>query len=806
MDRGGIIRLVQTAAEQKTLEGVGEMLRVVTEELGGWGTLVWVASPGSDPVARKGRLFVQAYWVQDETIRVWHELTFDSMAGIVMRSQRPGTAQLGDERIGKSALRLLEESGSQHFCLAPMKMPDGSPAVLEVYRVEDRPFDAGEISLLEQIAAVLPALYANLTDRVGFDLLDDISDLRRDAGEKGKDAEALQPIVDCINGVFAGLEVSMFLESPGEERESYRLVAHRKVWEGQWTDKAEYRKGEGATGYVLEHGKTVRIVDLARYQEDREWIESEYSGLQWNDSLRIQDRARDYFGINDPEASPPLSFVCAPIRSGDATLGAIRCAGATRNPFYFDVWQARFLEAAAARIGAWWQNVLRQRRKELEVRAWEALTRGFDGMNRLVQRQLSRSVWDETGFLREAMRLAHEVIPNTDDSDVRLIEGEELCTIATYGRDWDQNPKLKKARYSRSASSYPAAEKEKVRVCAGILDLPPEYRVFPDVQKLILAPVEAGDTVRGVLCIRSKSPRPFPSNVSLIAGLLGQQLGLYHSLTLQFRNLQNVERQHRRLIETQAKTIGDVHHQVKSPIINAHRTAQKLIENLQLPRALRPQAERLRSLCSKVSRVVRNMGMFSDLSNDKPIRLRKSVLMRHRSLQMLREECADHTSLVDPERKIAFNVDEKATQDLAEKDLVGKLVEADWPLIEQCVNNLLDNAAKYSFDRTEVRVSGGIQAHGTEFFISVANEGFEVKPEDVPKLKQRGYRADQAIWAAGEGSGIGLWIVDEIMRAHKGYLAITPTQNGITDFRLVFPVTKGLEKLSDEAQDSITRR
>ena len=79
----------------------------------------------------------------------------------------------------------------------------------------------------------------------------------------------------------------------------------------------------------------------------------------------------------------------------------------------------------------------------------------------------------------------------------------------------------------------------------------------------------------------------------------------------------------------------------------------------------------------------------------------------------------------------------------------------------------------------------------------MTNEGLEVKREEASKLKQRGYRADQAIWVTGEGSGIGLWIVDEIMKAHGGRLAITPTQNGVTDVRLVFTVTKGLENLYD---------
>jgi signal transduction histidine kinase len=132
-------------------------------------------------------------------------------------------------------------------------------------------------------------------------------------------------------------------------------------------------------------------------------------------------------------------------------------------------------------------------------------------------------------------------------------------------------------------------------------------------------------------------------------------------------------------------------------------------------------------------------------------------------------------------------------------------VETDWPLLEQCINNIMDNAAKYSFGDTVVRVWGGVQSKGSELVIAVANEGLEVKPDDVQKLKQRGYRGQDAVSATGEGSGIGLWIVDEIMQAHGGRLAITATQNGTTEVRLVFPIIKGVEKLTD-AQNLVGRR
>ena len=810
--RDSVIRLVQTAAEQNTLEGIKEMLRVVTEEMKGWGALIWMASPGSDIQAGTGRLFVLGYWTPNNSIRVWHELPLDSsMTGWALKNNEPGPATLGDPRIATPTPRFIELSETTDFCVAPMRMVEGSSAVLEVYRQGKVRFSDDEVGLLDQFAAVLPGLYASLTSRVGFQLQDRISEIRRGADQKNSPAkEAVGEMLTAIHDVFQSLELSIFLHDMDDEPDTFPLYDYRVVWEGPWTDRAVYRPGEGATGYVIQHGKTVRIVDLSRFEEDRKWIEAEYPGIRWNNSLKIQDRARDHFG-SDPENAPPLSFLCVPVRSGINTFGAIRCCGSIRNPFYMDVWQAHLLEAVAARIGSWWQNRLREDQKDREIQSWKLLVKGFDAMNRLVERILAvRQIWVEKTFFREAMRLAHEVIPNTDNSDVRLIDGEELVTSAVYGRDWEQHSNFKTARWRlnppNSAAAWLVQEKKGVQVFEDMTKVPKLSPIFRDTKKLILAPIATGDHYFGVLCIRSKSPRAFPSNTELMAQLLGQQLGLYCLQANQIKRLRKAEQENKELIETQGRTIGDVQHQVKSPILSAHRLAQSLINNGMLPRLLRPQAEQIRGLCRKVSRVVGNMGVFSDLSADKSINLKKALLLREKLLQMLRELCADHQSTVDPERQVSFKLDEGSFQDLTEKDRNGKLVEVDTLLLEQCVNNLLDNASKYSYGRTTVHVSGGFQARAEEFFISVANQGLEVKPEEATKLKQRGYRAPAAIGSSGEGSGIGLWIVDEIMKAHSGRLAISPTQNKVTDVRLVLPVTKGLENLAEKTYNTLGRR
>ena len=249
------------------------------------------------------------------------------------------------------------------------------------------------------------------------------------------------------------MKFSNFLEGTGLEPGRYHLAAHQRVWPGPWTEKAEYGKGEGATGYAIQTGRAVRIVDLNRYAEDEAGIQREYPGIAWSDSLRIRDRAKDYFAPDDGDSSPPLSFLCAPIKSGEDAIGAIRCAGSRRNPFYFDTWQARLLETVGSRVGPWWQNILRRQRTEREISSWEELTRGFETMNKYAQRQINKQSWDEGVFFREAMLLAHKVIPGTNNSDVRLVEGDELRTVATHGSDWNRFAHAKTARYAIPAGS-----------------------------------------------------------------------------------------------------------------------------------------------------------------------------------------------------------------------------------------------------------------------------------------------------------------------------------------------------------------
>ena len=145
-------------------------------------------------------------------------------------------------------------------------------------------------------------------------------------------------------------------------------------------------------------------------------------------------------------------------------------------------------------------------------------------------------------------------------------------------------------------------------------------------------------------------------------------------------------------------------------------------------------------------------------------------------------ELADDTQLHVQSRNIGFTVARETFT-----KLVFRGFTVDFDLLEQMVSNLLDNAAKYGFKNTTVTIRAGL-TRGERVYLSITNRGLLFGSGETEKCKQRGYRSTQARLTATEGQGIGLWLVDQIMRAHGGELLIeSPNAEGDTEVRLAFP-------------------
>jgi len=111
----------------------------------------------------------------------------------------------------------------------------------------------------------------------------------------------------------------------------------------------------------------------------------------------------------------------------------------------------------------------------------------------------------------------------------------------------------------------------------------------------------------------------------------------------------------------------------------------------------------------------------------------------------------------------------------------------DEPRIHQVVANLLANARVHTPAGTEITVSISRSDDGIR--ISVADNGPGLSADDQQKIFERFYRADTSrVRVDEEGSGLGLSIVDAVMKAHNGSVSVDSELGQGATFTLFFPV------------------
>src|SRR6266508_3401612 len=111
-------------------------------------------------------------------------------------------------------------------------------------------------------------------------------------------------------------------------------------------------------------------------------------------------------------------------------------------------------------------------------------------------------------------------------------------------------------------------------------------------------------------------------------------------------------------------------------------------------------------------------------------------------------------------------------------------LRADPEALRNALDALLENAVKYTEpgDTIELRA----HARGRELAIEVADEGLAIAPDALERIFERFARADAARTRAQGGVGLGLAIVDAIVKAHGGRCTVTTSDAGST-FTLRFP-------------------
>jgi len=214
--------------------------------------------------------------------------------------------------------------------------------------------------------------------------------------------------------------------------------------------------------------------------------------------------------------------------------------------------------------------------------------------------------------------------------------------------------------------------------------------------------------------------------------------------------------------------VADAAHELLTPLstlrsvgevgLRAERTKEEYRE---IVGSMLEEAQRLQVLVEKLLQLARAEG-GAPFAERQPVRLDE-----------LARQCAEDAGVLAEEKQQRIAV--AALPATAGTDAL---------LLRQALQNLLDNAIKYSPARSVIRLE--VTATDDHWMISVIDQGPGIKPEHRTHLTDRFFRADAARSPRG-GFGLGLAITQAYMRALGGELRFESRENEGSTFQLVLP-------------------
>jgi signal transduction histidine kinase len=127
------------------------------------------------------------------------------------------------------------------------------------------------------------------------------------------------------------------------------------------------------------------------------------------------------------------------------------------------------------------------------------------------------------------------------------------------------------------------------------------------------------------------------------------------------------------------------------------------------------------------------------------------------------------------------------------------MVECDELRIEEVLQNIIQNAVKYSPAGGAITVQVGTQQG--QAYVSIGDQGIGIPQQALPHLFQRFYRAENAESRHISGMGVGLYLVKEIINLHGGTIDVASTEGAGSTFTIRLPCYEGGSKELSEAEE-----
>jgi signal transduction histidine kinase len=231
-------------------------------------------------------------------------------------------------------------------------------------------------------------------------------------------------------------------------------------------------------------------------------------------------------------------------------------------------------------------------------------------------------------------------------------------------------------------------------------------------------------------------------------------------------------RQQARLARLKTDLVATVSHELKTPLASMRLLVETLLEDgFQDEKAAREYLQMIAGENLRLSRLIENFLTFSRMERNR---------QKFDFAETTAEEVIQPALLAVCERR-------RAPDPHVEVEVAADLppLWADRDALVTVLLNLLDNAYKYT--REEKRISVCVSRENGHVVFAVKDNGIGIAPREQKRIFRRFYQVDRRLARQAGGCGLGLSIVDFIVRAHGGRVNVESHPGTGSTFRVLLP-------------------
>lgn len=296
------------------------------------------------------------------------------------------------------------------------------------------------------------------------------------------------------------------------------------------------------------------------------------------------------------------------------------------------------------------------------------------------------------------------------------------------------------------------------------------------VVRLGLRPLEAIGSTAAAIAAGDLSRRVERAEDRTEVGRLGLALNsMLGQIETAFKAREASERRLRRFV-------ADASHELRTPLAAVRAYAELFTRGAdRRPEDLARSMSGITRESERMSVLVEDLLLLARLDEGRPLE-REPV-----DLAQVVGDAIETARAVDPERPLTLTSEPV-------------LVLGDAERLRQIVDNLLSNARAHTPAKTPVAVSVG--QDGDEVYVEVSDAGPGLTGDELARVFERFYRADESRSRASGGVGLGLSIVTAVAEAHGGSVSATSPEGEGATFRIVLPRLDHADHNPGSSQDS----